>query len=434
MKISALKITQASLKTEWSQAALLLILVCFFSFNAIGLLNINFEDFPGLHFNADALVTPTGDIHLPDGARSAEFIFMVISGIVLSLTLPIFTPIAASVLVLFLTIPPATLGIGFPFRDSYVPMQYSLLVLLMLFGVNVLLTYFSETQKKQKLLDIFGQYVPPEIVAELNTQTEQFKLDGESKHMTVLFCDLQNFSGISEQMTPRELVKMLNDYFNELTAILYKYGATIDKYIGDSIMTFWSAPVTQLDHARRAVLASFEMQRAVAKLSASYSERGWPKQTMGIGINTGMMNVGNMGSRYRLAYTVIGDAVNLSSRLQAMTRVYKVPTICGEETARSVEEVAFMELDTVHVRGKKIISRIYHPIGLQSEISETTRANLALHDKALQCYYNRDFDQADDLFCRLIQQNTGFEDYYRYMLQQVAAKQNSTTVKPGEIS
>lgn len=434
MNFSATRIIQSSLRTEWLQTGFLLFLVFFFSFIPMGLLDIDFRDFPGMHLNVDSLRSPSGELYLPDAARSAEFIFMVFSGILLSFTLPIFTPIAASVLVLFLTVPPATLGIGYPFRDSTIPMQYSLLVLLMLFGVNVLITYFSETRKKQKILNIFGQYVPPEIVTELSTQSERINLDGESKHMTVMFCDLQNFSGVSEQMTPRELVKMLNDYFDELTAILYKYGATIDKYIGDSIMTFWSAPVTQADHARRAVLASFEMQRAVGKLSRSYADRGWPLQTMGIGINTGMMNVGNMGSRYRLAYTVIGDAVNLSSRLQAMTRVYHVTTICGEETAKSVDEVAFMELDTVHVRGKKIISRIYHPVGLKSDIPAATRQNLELHHKALDCYYNRNFAEADDLFCRLIQQTTGFENYYHYMLQQVAQKQNVTTVRQGEIS
>jgi len=379
------------------------------------------------------MITPSGEIQLPEAITSAEFLVMLLSGVVLSLTLPIFTPIAASFLVLFLTIPPATLGIGFPFRDPGVPMQYSLLVLLMLFGVNVLLTYFSETQKKQELIDMFGQYVPPEIVAELSTRSEHINLEGESKHMTVLFCDLQNFSGVSDQMTPRELVRMLNDYFNELTAILYKYGATIDKYIGDSIMTFWSAPVTQVDHARRTVLASFEMQQAVDKLAKIYTSKGWPRQTMGIGINTGMVNVGNMGSRYRLAYTVIGDAVNLSSRLQAMTRVYHVPTICGEETAKSMDDIEFMELDTVHVKGKRIISKIYHPIGLKADISDSTRQILDLHKKALDFYYARDFDQADDLFCRLIQQNTGFEDYYRYMLKQVAANKSGTTVLQGEI-
>lgn len=434
MNLPALKITHASLKTEWSQAVFLLLLVGFFSFIPLGILDIDPSDFPGLHINLDSMITPSGDIALPEAASSAEFIFMLFSGVLLSITLPIFTPIAASVLVLFLTVPPATLGIGFPFSESSIPMQYSLLVLLMLFGVNVLLTYFSETQKKQKLLDVFGQYVPPEIVAELSTHSERINLEGESKHMTVLFCDLQNFSGVSEQMTPKELVKMLNDYFNELTAILYKYGATIDKYIGDSIMTFWSAPVTQVDHARRAVLASFEMQRAVSRLSKSYSERGWPDQTMGIGINTGMMNVGNMDSRYRLAYTVIGDAVNLSSRLQTMTRVYHVSTICGEETARSVDEVEFMELDTVHVRGKKIISRIYHPIGLKSDIPDDRQKILALHRKALDCYYAKQFEEADDMFCRLIQQHTGFEQYYRYMLQQVANHKNMTLVKQGEIS
>lgn len=235
-------------------------------------------------------------------------------------------------------------------------------------------------------------------------------------------------------MTPKELVKMLNDYFNELTSILYQHGATIDKYIGDSIMTFWSAPITQEDHAHRAVMASFDMQKAVIKISKLYTDRGWAEQTMGIGINTGMMNVGNMGSRYRLAYTVIGDAVNLSSRLQVMTRVYHVPTICGEETVQNVNDIEFMELDTVHVRGKKIISRIFHPIGLKTDISEEQKNALELHKKALAFYYDKNFAEADDLFCRLIQQNTGFEEYYRYMLQQVAEKKNSTTVSQGKIS
>lgn len=359
---------------------------------------------------------------------------MIVSGIALSFALPILTPITASILIFLLMLPPTLMGLNSPYQSTSIPMQYSLLVLLMLFGVNVLLNYFSETQKKQKLLDVFGQYVPPEIVAELSTQSEQVKLEGESKHMTVLFCDLQNFSGVSEQMTPKELVKMLNDYFNELTSILYQHGATIDKYIGDSIMTFWSAPITQEDHARRAIMASFDMQKAVIKLSKTYTDRGWANQTMGIGINTGMMNVGNMGSRYRLAYTVIGDAVNLSSRLQVMTRVYHVPTICGEETAKNVNDIEFMELDTVHVRGKKIISRIFHPIGLKSEISEAQKSILELHKKALACYYEKNFEEADDLFCRLIQQNTGFEDYYRYMLQQVTDKKSSTTVMQGKIS
>ena len=176
------------------------------------------------------------------------------------------------------------------------------------------------------------------------------------------------------------------------------------------------------------------MQKAVEKLSDIYVGNGWPVQTMGIGINTGMMNVGNMGSRYRLAYTVISDAVNLSSRLQTMTRVYKVPTICGEETAKNVKDIEFMELDTVHVRGKKIISRICHPVGLKSEISDSKKHLLEQHKQALSCYYNKDFVKADDLFCRLIQQNAGYEDYYRYMLHQVSEKKNVTTVMQGEIS
>lgn len=430
MNLKSFKFTHATLKSEWLKSAFLIVLVFFFSFHSLGLLDINFNVFPRLQLN----LPPSGEFILPDAAKSVEFAIMIISGIVLSLALPVLTPITASLLIFLLMLIPVALGVNSSINATAIPMQYSLLVLLMLFGVNVLLTYYSETRKKQKLLDVFGQYVPPEIVAELSMQSEQVKLEGESKHMTVLFCDLQNFSGVSEQMTPKELVKMLNDYFNELTSILYQHGATIDKYIGDSIMTFWSAPITQEDHAHRAVMASFDMQKAVIKISKLYTDRGWAEQTMGIGINTGMMNVGNMGSRYRLAYTVIGDAVNLSSRLQVMTRVYHVPTICGEETVQNVNDIEFMELDTVHVRGKKIISRIFHPIGLKTDISEEQKNALELHKKALAFYYDKNFSEADDLFCRLIQQNTGFEEYYRYMLQQVAEKKNSTTVSQGKIS
>jgi adenylate cyclase len=408
--------------------------VFFFVLNSTGLLDVHLDSFPGFDLKTDLLLSATGEIKLPPVFRSAEFILMLVSGIILSFALPILKPIAASLLIFLFSIPPTTLGVIYPFRETAIPMQYSLLVILVLFGMNVLLNYFTETQKKQKLLDMFGQYVPPEIVTELSMQSENINLDGESKYMTVLFCDLHNFSGISEQLTPKELVKMLNDYFNDLTQILYKHGATIDKYIGDSIMTFWSAPVTQEDHARRAVLASFEMQEAVKKLSDSYVQKGWPSQIMGIGINSGMMNVGNMGSRYRLAYTVIGDAVNLSSRLQNMTRIYHVNTICGEETAMAVSDIEFIELDTVTVRGKKIISKIFHPLGFKSEVSEHMKKILEQHKHALNCYYEKNFTEADDLFCRLIQQNTGFEDYYRYMLHQVAEKKNITTVMQGEIS
>lgn len=434
MKWPALQITSASLKTEWSQSVFLFLLVLFFVLHAIGVVNVDSDTFPGLHLNINILLAPSGAIRLPATAGTAEFIFMCVSGCLLCITLPILKPIPASILVGLLTIPPATLGIGYPFRTDSLPMQYSLLVLLVLFGVNILLNYFSETRKKQKLIDIFGQFVPPEIVRELSTRNEFVNLEGESKYMTVMFCDLQNFSGVSEQMTPKELVRMLNDYFNALTTILYKYGATIDKYIGDSIMTFWSAPVTQPDHARRAILASFEMQKEVTRLSKLYGERGWPELTMGMGINTGIMNVGNMGSRYRLAYTVIGDAVNLSSRLQSMTRVYHVNTICGEETVKKVTDVTFMELDTVHVRGKKIISRIFHPIGMKADVSPEMTSLLELHGKALAQYYDRNFKEADDLFNRLIQENSGFEDYYRYMLQQVGKHQNITQVSQGEIN
>jgi len=260
--------------------------------------------------------------------------------------------------------------------------------------------------------------VPPEIVNQLNRQPGLLELEGVSKEMTVFFCDLKNFTGFSEQLNPKELVSLLNEYFTLMTEILYKHGATIDKYIGDSIMAFWSAPIPQEDHARRAVMASIEMHQGIERLSEEFKLRGRPGPTMGVGINSGEMNVGNMGSRYRLAYTVIGDAVNLAARVEAMTRLYNVPTIVGETTAAAVDDVVFKELDTVIVKGKTNSSKIYQPICMKADLTESQCASLQQHNEALQSYYTKDTETARGRFQDLLSQS-GEEQYYRYMIEKL---------------
>ncbi len=413
-----LKLTQASIRTEWPQVSVLVILVLVFAGNVIGLLEFGTDNFPGVSLNT-GIFSSRGAFFVPEVVASLEYWIMVVSGLVLAILMPLLTPISASILVALLTIPPLYLSLGMPYREPQIPMQYSLLVLLVLFGMNVLLKYFAETQKKQKLLSDFGRFVPPEIVSQLNRQPGLLELEGVSKDMTVFFCDLKNFTGFSEQLSPKDLVSLLNEYFTLMTEILYKHGATIDKYIGDSIMAFWSAPVPQEDHARRAVMASIDMHAGVEKLSADFIRRGWPGPTMGAGINSGEMNVGNMGSRYRLAYTVIGDAVNLAARLEAMTRLYGVPTIVGEETANSIEDVAFRELDTVVAKGKSTSTRIYQPIGLTKDLSDEQRLFLAKHDTALQSYYAKDVETARKLFTEL-HCESGEETYYQYMIKRLS--------------
>jgi adenylate cyclase len=265
---------------------------------------------------------------------------------------------------------------------------------------------------------VLSQFVPPDIVNSLNYESKQEALLGEARYLTVFFCDLRNFTSMSEQLDPREVVKLLNEYFNTMTSILYKYGATIDKYVGDSVMAFWGAPTRIDNHAERAVRASFEMHRKMESLASAFHDLNLPTPTIGIGINTGTVNVGNMGSSYRLAYTVIGDAVNLAFRLQGITRQYQVPTIVGEETMKRYPGMVYRELDTVAVKGKSARTRIYQPLCPVEEMNEKLNQSLALHSKGLDAWYRHDWQEAAEIFGKLLELNPE-DTYYVSMLEKL---------------
>lgn len=390
-----------------------------FSFNILGLLEFGTGAFPSFQFSLARFGFGDSSVALPEVATSLEFYLLVLFSLIISFLLPILRPIAASAIIFLAAIPFLYLGLREPYNNNGLPMQYSLLVLLMLFGMNVLLTYFSETQKKQKLINLFSRYVPPDIVNEVSKHPELISLDGELKPLSIIFCDLKDFTGISEELNPKQLVSMLNEYFTTLSAILYKYGATIDKYIGDSVMAFWGAPIPHEDHAQRSVLAALEMHKALSELKTRLTSMGLPVTDMGVGINTGLVNVGNMGSSYRLNYTVIGDAVNLSSRFERLTRVYQVPTIVGEETMQSAKDIVFRELDTVVVKGRSHNVRIYQPLCRADELTESQSSNLETHEKALASYYAKDYEKAELLFKQLASESEA-QAYYRYMMEKAS--------------
>src|SRR6185437_11061973 len=160
---------------------------------------------------------------------------------------------------------------------------------------------------------LFGEYVPPERVAEMRISGQSYSLEGESRELTVLFSDVRRFTAVSERLAPRELSAMMNLYLTEMTRTIHQTHGTIDKYIGDAIMAFWGAPLAVPAHAREAVAAAIAMRDAMPALAPVFAARGWPELVIGIGVNTGTMSVGDMGSRFRKAYTVLGDAVNLAS-------------------------------------------------------------------------------------------------------------------------
>ena len=358
--------------------------------NGSGLLEIQFNSNSGVTFRSLLFNMGAGQgFAIPDIVFSSAFIVLLITGIVLSLLLPVLNLIQASLLTAVASM--LQLYVAYASTaNSLLPIEYCLLTILMLYAVNVLISYFRETVMKQKIVDVFGQYIPPQLVAEISKHPENLNMKGESKYLTVFFCDLKNFTGISEQLNPKQLARLLNEYFTVMTEILYSHGATIDKYIGDSIMTFWGAPLTQEDHAKRAVLSSLDMQKEIENLSSSFIKRGWTGPTMGIGINTGMMSVGNMGSKYRITYTVVGDAVNLAARLETLTRSYHVPTIVSEITMKESEGILFRALDVVQVKGKHNTTKIFEPICKKSDANKALRNKLEQHQQAMDLYLSED--------------------------------------------
>ncbi|MCK5362881.1 MAG: adenylate/guanylate cyclase domain-containing protein, partial [Gammaproteobacteria bacterium] len=290
--------------------------------------------------------------------------------------------------------------------------------ILMLFVVNVLISYFTETTRKQQLINAFGQYVPAELAKRISQNPGQFSLEGDSRELSIMFCDVHNFSAISEQLEPKELAELLNTLFTPLTRILYKHHGIIDKYMGDAIMAFWGAPLPDPHHASNAVAAAFEMQEAVQELMPGFQERGWPRIKVGIGINTGVVSVGNMGSEYRVAYTVIGDAVNLASRLQELTRIYSARIIVGEATRRACTIVTYRELGLVQVKGKNELARIYEPSNPEMDPHSTLVTKLHRHNEALHHYYDREWEAAAKIF-RKLKDDQPEDPLYDYYLKRI---------------
>jgi len=406
---------------------IILVFLVFFLFvsNATGLLDFNLNSGGGISVRSILLQTSSGQgFSLPAVVQSSEFIVLLVTGIVLSLFLPVLSPIKASLLTAISAIPPISISISKLGTHTLLPMEYSLLTILMLYAFNVLIGYFKETHSKQKIINIFSQYVPPELVSEISKHSNLASLEGESRQLTVFFCDMQNFTGTAEQLNPKQLVRLLNEYFTAMTEILFKYNATIDKYIGDSIMAFWGAPIPQSDHAKRAVLASFDMHKEIHKLSGEFIKKGWPGPKMSIGINTGIMSVGNMGSKYRIAYTVIGDAVNLASRLESLTRVYGVPTIVSEATKNEIDGIVFRALDIVQVKGKHNKTKIYQPICTEDELSDTQRQQLDYHQQGVDHYNHGELGKTKAIFEEL--KNTDESDkFYTFMLDKISKSLNS---------
>jgi adenylate cyclase len=374
-------------------------------------------DLSGVEVAATAFANMLTDRSLrPTGAMVTAGILMLI-GLVLGTGIYLLTASLAVPLSLLLTgLYVAAAQNAFNVYDVWLPLATPVLVQLPIaLFVGLLAQYLTEAHARKKLKSIFGQYVPPEIVDEMSRHPDQsFSVDGESREMSVLFCDIRSFTSISELLAADELKKLLNYFFTPMTRIIFEQRGTIDKYVGDMIMAFWGAPVRDPAHGQHAVEAALAMLEQLDGMQDELHERGWPSVNIGIGINTGMMNVGDMGSEYRRAYTVIGDAVNLGSRLEGLSKYYGVRLIISETTAEALNGIVLRCLDRVKVKGKNEPVTIYEAVCSDAKADDKLREELARHDTGLAAYFHQDWDKAAEVFAALHDDFAGRQVYSLY--------------------
>lgn len=329
--------------------------------------------------------------------------------------MPLFRPVGAAVLALA-----ASAGIFFiNFKSGVgtplVPVEFSFMTVLVLFMVYLLSSYHSEMRNRRQLTSLMSQYVPPELAAEYSRNPESMGMQGEQREMSVLFCDVIGFSALSENMAPPAIANWLNRYFSVASKIIVRHSGTIDKYIGDSVMAFWGAPATSTTHAHDALAAALDIQQEIKLLNTLFEDEGLPSIEVGIGISTGPANVGNLGSSYRMTYTVVGDAVNVAQHVEEQTRLYGVPIVVAGETAEILPDMLFRELDTVRVKGRSKSVRMFEPLGRVSDVDDETRQKLRDHKKAMRASKAGHWQEAKELFGQLKEQWGPDEMYDRYL-------------------
>ncbi|MGV8057255.1 MAG: CHASE2 domain-containing protein [Smithellaceae bacterium] len=246
----------------------------------------------------------------------------------------------------------------------------ALTMIVIYLGITVY-RYITEEREKKKIRGAFQYYLTASVINEMLKDPTKLKLGGDKKDLSVLFSDIRGFTTISEKLTPEELVHLLNEYLTAMTDVVFKYDGMLDKYMGDAIMAVFGAPLDQPDHAKRACLTALDMMNELHRLQKKWLEEGKPVLNIGIGINSGDMVVGNMGSQMRFDYTVMGDMVNLGSRLEGTNKEYGSNIIFSEFTYNVVKDfMCCRELDWVRVKGKKLPVKIYELLGEKKDESK----------------------------------------------------------------
>ncbi|MCB1782410.1 MAG: adenylate/guanylate cyclase domain-containing protein [Alphaproteobacteria bacterium] len=378
---------------------------------------------PGVEIHANVIEQVLQEKYLlrPSITEAAEASYILIAGLLFILLSP-FIGVAISTLLC------ATIIAFAGFGAYYAYVQYGLLIdpvypsiaVFTIFVVSTILSYARAESRRKYIRSALGLYVSPEVMKELEKSPEKLSLGGETRELTVMFTDIRRFTAISEGMEPDELVGMMNEFLTAMTDVVLSEQGTVDKYIGDAMMAFWNAPHDIDGHERLACYAALQMQAALRpvneRIAVRANEVGRKPVLLsaGIGINTGLCAVGNMGSRQRFAYSALGDAVNLAARLEGQTKFYGVDILVNETTHDKAPGLAMLELDLIQVIGKVRPVRIYALVGDEGYAQDYQfKSWNALHTQMLTRYRARDFDHALKMVAECREASDGtLESYY----------------------
>ena len=375
------------------------------------------EVYPGVETHANML-SGYLDNNLkrkPHYETAIKAIMILMIGLPLAIALVKMNPLVATGTVVLSMLVVTAFNMFWWYQGYVLPLALPLLLIGALFLLNMAYGFFIEARSRRQITGIFGTYVPKELVDEMAKDPGTYTTKGESRDMTVLFSDVRNFTTISEGLAPTELTAMMNAYLTHMTVSIQEDRGTIDKYIGDAIMAFWGAPLRDEKHAEHALKSALAMQKRVKEIGPEFIKRGWPSLEIGVGLNCGMMNVGDMGSTFRRAYTVLGDAVNLAARLEGLTKEYGVGILVSENIVNAVPAVIYRELDRVRVKGKLEPISIYEPIGQKGEVANQLIEEIERFHRVLDRFRQQKWDEAEASLVKLIEADPKRKVYKVYV-------------------
>lgn len=334
-------------------------------------------------------------------------LYLLFFGLISALIFPFFgifwkLAISLTIIIAILTI---TIAL-YVFNNIYIPPAFLLTIISLQTLVSFSYSFIIEKRQKRTMRKLFGQYVPNEYVNELIERPGNYGMEGLNREMTVLFTDIRSFTTLSETLDAARVKLLLNSFFTPMTKIIFDHRGTIDKYVGDMIIAFWGAPIEDKEHAIHAILCSLTFFEHLPQINANLLEIGLPPVNIGVGIASGPMNVGDMGSEFRRAYTVLGDTVNLASRLESLTKFYRVNILASDKTHSSSQNtILWRPVDKVVVKGRKNPLTIYQPLGNVTGASVQLLQELKTYETALTHYYKQDWLKAEKLFNKLKNEN-----------------------------